>query len=970
MTLFRSLLKIVQGLCHAKQYLRPWHQSMLHHVGILLFYSLLYAAFFSPVLLSNRLLAPGDGYLQYLPAFHSRSTLWTTLLQSGYPIASDPQAQSWYPLRLLFSYFHAWNSFVISAYVLSSYFAYIYVYMITKSHFSSLMSGIIYSMSGFMMAHLGHTTIIHNAVWIPLLIAAFERLRHNLTLRWFSVASIAVSLSILAGHTQIFIYTLGLAVTYSVALGWFAVIGRLRYYLSCLAILALGLSLSAIQLLPSSELASMTPRKMLSFSEFSSYSLRLYQVVSLIFPYLYGGLPASIYNLPMFGEWNGTELTGYIGLLPLMTAFIGFIAHRSKPMAWFWMIVGLFAFFLVLGDAIPLAKLMYHLPIYNKFRAPARHFVEIALAISVLSGLGLTTIERQTVKQSLVPTTIALGSVLLLISLIGIFLFQSSLRMMAEKSGITRLELSPWANAAIGVPLLIFVVSSVVLFYWSRAPGSYFRRILCACVFILDLASFGMFYEWRYSAQTRDILNLPSYAERYKEVLNAEKQRMLPINGGLGQLTEIPPNISKHWGIPSASGYGPLILDRISRLLSMGTWGGIMGPWPAAMDRSLDILAIRYVFLSRRDIEPRSVLQKNGLSWAAEGLPFALGSGCGVRYPDAVRFFLSKPVTATEIGIVSAMACSANIPDGTPVMQVFVNDRKDGAEGKLILAGRDTSEWAYDCDDVLPLMQHRRTPIFESSTISRQSSRACEVHSYLTIVGLDEVEKVRTLEFQWLNTGPVINVGKISLSDPVNGKSYPIALIEALLGDTTRWRPVEEIGETIVYENLRAMKRAWLVSDVVSLEPDDILNVIKTSQLPDGRTFDPSKTVLVEDRINFEAHHDENSMAKVKTLTDNIVVVETKSENPAILVLSDTSYPGWEATIDGIETDMLRANYVLRAVVLPRGEHIVKFEFRPKRFYVGAGITGVAVSGLVIVGTFKIWGKMRNSRNRNWNGFI
>src|SRR5215211_7067912 len=99
MTLFRSLLKIVQGLCHAKQYLRPWHQSMLHHVGILLFYSLLYAAFFSPVLLSNRLLAPGDGYVYYLPAFYSRSTLWTTLLQSGYPIASDPQAQSWYPLR-------------------------------------------------------------------------------------------------------------------------------------------------------------------------------------------------------------------------------------------------------------------------------------------------------------------------------------------------------------------------------------------------------------------------------------------------------------------------------------------------------------------------------------------------------------------------------------------------------------------------------------------------------------------------------------------------------------------------------------------------------------------------------------------------------------------------------------------------------------------------------------------------------
>src|SRR5262245_33238790 len=222
----------------------PWHKLVLHCLGVLAFYSLFYAAFFAPVCFANRLLAPGDGFLHYIPGFYAPLTLWTNFLHAGFPIAADPQIQSWYPLKLLYSQFGTWNSFVISAYVLASCFAYGYVYTLTASSLASLVSGLIYSMSGFMMAHLGHTTIVHSATWFPLLIWALERLRHRMTSYWFVVAVMALICNALAGHTQIFVYSLSIVAAYVTVLGWSAAVGRWKYYSLYVAIVVFGMSLA------------------------------------------------------------------------------------------------------------------------------------------------------------------------------------------------------------------------------------------------------------------------------------------------------------------------------------------------------------------------------------------------------------------------------------------------------------------------------------------------------------------------------------------------------------------------------------------------------------------------------------------------------------------------------------------------------------------------------------------------------
>ena len=60
------------------------------------------------------------------------------------------------------------------------------------------------------------------------------------------------------------------------------------------------------------------------------------------------------------------------------------------------------------------------------------------------------------------------------------------------------------------------------------------------------------------------------------------------------------------------------------------------------------------------------------------------------------------------------------------------------------------------------------------------------------------------------------------------------------------------------------------------------------------------------------------------------------------VVLADTFYGGWQATVDGQPVPILRANGVVRAVAVPAGAHEIRFVFRPADFAAGAALSTVA----------------------------
>jgi len=72
------------------------------------------------------------------------------------------------------------------------------------------------------------------------------------------------------------------------------------------------------------------------------------------------------------------------------------------------------------------------------------------------------------------------------------------------------------------------------------------------------------------------------------------------------------------------------------------------------------------------------------------------------------------------------------------------------------------------------------------------------------------------------------------------------------------------------------------------------------------------------------------------------------------LFLSDVDYPGWRAWVDGSETRIHRADYIFRAVFLPKGDHSIRFRYRPISFRTGLWVSVGSLFAACILGLAKI----------------
>jgi hypothetical protein len=594
-----------------------------------------------------------------------------------------------------------------------------------------------------------------------------------------------------------------------------------------------------------------------------------------------------------------------------------------------------------MGDATPLARLIYHIPILNGFRAPARHFIELTMAASVLSGLAVAAVLRQEVSAKLIRRTIIVAGAAMVIFVILLLMNSSYMSALAVQKGVAQLSLLPWKNRAVGVPVIVFVLGAAVLAYWYRQPASQPRRALLLLMLMVDLGSFGWFYEWRYAGIDKSQLSPPEAALRYTTALDATHQRLMPYRGTRGGLEEMPPNLSRLWGVPSASGYNVLVFSRVSNLLPMIDIIGPPLPWSEPENKSLDLMAARYFFFPQN----KTITDSSGVAWIEQDAKFWLGSGCNELPRSSATLNLPTPIKSTALAIVSRLACSAQIPDGAEVARVRLTDVQGKVETRSLLAGRDASEWAYDCSGVTANMRHRRAKIFGSYN-SNLNDAPCEGHYYVTTLKLAGVNEIKSVNFEWVGGAGVIILDKLSLIDEQAGTSFPV---DSALMDSNAWRLVEETAGARVYENLRAMPRVWLVPEVVNVNPNQALDTIKTGRLPDGRGFDPSQTALIEAPLALNSQDaDTKASAIIASLSATQMEVRTKSTRAGFLITSDAYYPGWRASIDGRDVWLYRADYAIRGVLVPAGEHTVRFDYRPRSFYLGAGIS--LVSMLLVIG--------------------
>jgi len=141
----------------------------------------------------------------------------------------------------------------------------------------------------------------------------------------------------------------------------------------------------------------------------------------------------------------------------------------------------------------------------------------------------------------------------------------------------------------------------------------------------------------------------------------------------------------------------------------------------------------------------------------------------------------------------------------------------------------------------------------------------------------------------------------------------------------------------MVFRNPYALGNAWLISKIEFVNsPDEELEVLNNINPATTATVDIS-----DFKVSAKKFSDEGTVDLTSYAPDRLSYT-FNGAGPSLVVFSEIYYSkGWVATIDDQHADIIRVNYILRALEVPAGNHTIEFRFIPKAYFTGNKITAV-----------------------------
>ena len=168
-------------------------------------------------------------------------------------------------------------------------------------------------------------------------------------------------------------------------------------------------------------------------------------------------------------------------------------------------------------------------------------------------------------------------------------------------------------------------------------------------------------------------------------------------------------------------------------------------------------------------------------------------------------------------------------------------------------------------------------------------------------------------------------------------------------------------GKTVPIRNPHTLGNAWFVNEVQYVDNAN-------EEIDALHRIDPAKTAVVDKKFSAEvksaAETDTLSTIKLTAYEPNDLKYEVNSKTGGTVVFSEIYYPGWQAYIDGVEAPHGRADYILRAMNVPAGKHVVEFKFDPKSLHVTETVAFVALGVLACVLVLFLFLQVRKARRK------
>ena len=165
-------------------------------------------------------------------------------------------------------------------------------------------------------------------------------------------------------------------------------------------------------------------------------------------------------------------------------------------------------------------------------------------------------------------------------------------------------------------------------------------------------------------------------------------------------------------------------------------------------------------------------------------------------------------------------------------------------------------------------------------------------------------------------------------------------------------------GQTIPLKNPFALGNAWFVNEVeyVNNANEEIAAI---------HGLDPIQKAIVDKKFEAQVKPmpaDSTATISLLAYEPNYLKYEVNTEKGGTVVFSEIYYPGWQSTIDGEEAPHGRANYILRAMNVPAGKHVVEFKFDPTSLHVTENIAFISLGLLALLAIITIIMKFKKNK--------
>ncbi len=522
--------------------------------------------------------------------------LWNPYSFSGMPLMANLQTAAFYPLNIFFYIFpfpFSWSFLIFTEPLLAGIFIFWYLKNLKLSVYACLLGGISFSFCGFSVAWLEWGTVLHTALWFPLILLSIDRItsQKKTSIKWNIVLFLALISSFFAGHLQIFFYILLASLAYFIYRSMRYKLSQ-KQYVYLLVFSLLSILITSIQWIPLFQLIMYSARQsdQLNWQQ-PGWFIPWQHLVQFVVPDFFGN-PTT---LNYFGVWNYGELIGYIGVLPLLLVGYAVYARKEKTVPFMFLLLFISLLF-SLPNFVSILPFVFHVPFLSTSQ-PTRLMILIDFSLCVLSAFGLQ--ELVTSQKKHYAPLYFFGVVFILVWAMILF--------GLGKLNVSSSDILVAKHNTYFPTLLLFASILLIYLFISKnfnKSDNYKRALIIAmlALTLFDLLrfsdKFNPFTPNRYLfPQTSAISYLQNQPGQFRIMENDARI--------------FPPNISIMYKLQSVDGYDPLYLLQYGELIIASERGKPNIAPPFGFNRIItptnysskimDLLGVKYV-MSLSDI--------------------------------------------------------------------------------------------------------------------------------------------------------------------------------------------------------------------------------------------------------------------------------------------------------------------------------------------------------------------------------